>query len=366
MSWILAFVGFALLILLHEAGHFAAAKAVGMRVERFSLFFGKPIVKLKRGETEYVIGSIPLGGFVKIAGMAPDLPGVGEQRKDPRDDPDPRGYYRQPPWKRVVVILAGPLVNLLIAFLLFWGLFLANGVNGSSSKVYSVQSGQPASGVLLAGDRFVSVDGAGGSVDALSSRIGAHTCGGTPVAGCAARTPATLVVMRGSRRLSLQVTPRYDASVKRPRLGIQFTPVAEYPGVLGSARESGSQLWRITRQTVSVFAGIFYSSQQRKQVSSVIGGYERTREAITLSVSYGLGILGLISLSLAVINLAPFLPLDGGHIFWAVAEKIRGRAIPFAVMERSGMLGLALIAFIFLVGLSNDIGRLTGPGFGVR
>ncbi len=366
MSWILAFVGFALLILLHEAGHFAAAKAVGMRVERFSLFFGKPIVAFTRGETEYVVGSIPLGGFVKIAGMAPDLPGVGDQRTDPRDSADPRGYYRQAPWKRIVVIFAGPLVNLVIAFVIFWGLFLANGVNGPTSAVFSVQAGQPAAGVLMRGDHVLSVDGVSGSADALSKQITSHTCAGTQTAGCAARTPVTLMIQRGASRRTVHVTPRYDASLKRPRLGISFIPVVAFPGVLAAASKSVDEIGSVTSQTVSVFAGIFYSSQQRKQVSSVIGGYERTREAIGLSLSYGLGILALVSLSLAVINLAPFLPLDGGHIFWAIAEKVRGRAIPFAVMERSGMLGLLLIGFIFLVGLSNDIGRLTGSGFGVR
>src|SRR5947209_18612860 len=108
MSYVLAFLGFAALIILHEAGHFAAAKAVGMRVERFSLFFGPMLWKVKRGETEYGIASIPLGGYVKITGMNPaeELP----------PEVVPRAYYNQAVWKRVVVILAGPFVNLAIAF----------------------------------------------------------------------------------------------------------------------------------------------------------------------------------------------------------------------------------------------------------
>ena len=74
----------------------------------------------------------------------------------------------------------------------------------------------------------------------------------------------------------------------------------------------------------------------------------------------------MISLSLGIINLFPFLPLDGGHIFWALAEKVRGRAIPFSVMERAGFVGFALVIALFMVGLTNDIGRLTGEGFQVR
>src|SRR5204863_8090629 len=108
MSYVLAFLGFAALIILHEAGHFTAAKAVGMRVERFSLFFGKPLVSVRRGETEYGIGPIPLGGYVKITGMNP--------REELPPEVAARGYFRQPVWKRVVVISAGPAVNFVIAF----------------------------------------------------------------------------------------------------------------------------------------------------------------------------------------------------------------------------------------------------------
>ena len=87
----------------------------------------------------------------------------------------------------------------------------------------------------------------------------------------------------------------------------------------------------------------------------------------TFDTTQALRILALISLSLGVINLFPFLPLDGGHIFWAIAEKIRGRPIPFAVLERASVIGIMLVALLFVIGLSNDIGRITsGEGFGVR
>src|ERR1700686_1262874 len=120
MSYLLAFLGFAALIIAHEAGHFTAAKAVGMRVERFSLFFGPMLVKFRRGETEYGIGPIPLGGYVKITGMNPN--------EDISPEVLPRAYYNQAVWKRVVVILAGPAVNLLIAFVLLLGIFWSQGI----------------------------------------------------------------------------------------------------------------------------------------------------------------------------------------------------------------------------------------------
>ncbi|TML04893.1 MAG: site-2 protease family protein [Actinobacteria bacterium] len=140
MSYVLAFVGFALLIILHEAGHFTAAKAVGMRVERFSLFFPPLLFKVRRGETEYAIGSIPLGGYVRITGMNPT-------EEIPPEHQD-RAYFRMPVWKRVVVISAGPLVNLVIAFVIFAGIFAIHGTFQTSNAVAKGGLKPPALGTL--------------------------------------------------------------------------------------------------------------------------------------------------------------------------------------------------------------------------
>ena len=98
-----------------------------------------------------------------------------------------------------------------------------------------------------------------------------------------------------------------------------------------------------------------------------MGSYEVTRQTILTQTANVVGILAIISLSLAIVNLFPFLPLDGGHIFWAIVEKVRGRPVSLAVMERAGAIGFMLVILIFLIGLSNDIDRLSGEGFqGVR
>src|SRR5215213_9091760 len=151
MSWVLAFLGFAVLIILHELGHFTAAKLVGMRVERFSLFFPPLVARRRRGETEYAIGSVPLGGYVKITGMNPaeEIP----------PEVAHRAYFRQPVWKRVFVIGAGPAVNIVLAFALLAGIYWANGTEEPPSRVASVQAGSPAASVLKPGDELVSVDG---------------------------------------------------------------------------------------------------------------------------------------------------------------------------------------------------------------
>ena len=370
MSWVLAFVGFALLIILHEFGHFAAAKAVGMRVERFSLFFPPLAAKIQRGETEYAIGTIPLGGYVKISGMSP--------REELAPEVADRAYFRQPVWKRITVISAGPAMNLLIAFLIIAGLFIAQGLPINSVAVDTVGKGTAAAGQLKPRDRVLSVDGVPGYAPGLSKNqieqrqlalraaISKHACaGGARVANCPAATPAKVVIERDGVRRTLLVKPRYDTANRRMLLGITYGATRPV-GVLRAAQYSGETMWNVTKLTVSAITKIFYDSSARKQVSGVVGSYETTRSAIQLNASTALRVLAIISLSLAVVNMFPFLPLDGGHIFWALAEKIRGRAIPFALIERASVVGFLLVAFLFVVGFSNDIGRLQGQGFQIR
>jgi regulator of sigma E protease len=355
MSYLLAFLGFAALIILHELGHFAAAKAVGMRVERFSLFFGPMLFKVRRGETEYGIASIPLGGYVRITGMNP------HEQIPP--EAVPRAYYSQPVWKRVVVILAGPAVNLLIAFAIVWGLFLSNGEAVPTKQIAAVQS-QPAKGALQAGDKIVSIDGVGNSPDAMRNQIATHRCAGEQVDGCLAATPATIVVRRDGRPLTFKLRPRYSVTEQRPLIGFAFGNRDAAVGPARAASLTVSGLWTVTKATVSVVARIF-EPRERQQLHGVVGGYTVTQESFAQSPSLALQVLALISLSLAIINLFPFLPLDGGHVFWALAEKVRGKRIPFEVMERAGAIGFVLIVIVFVVGLSNDISTLNGSGFNV-
>ena len=355
MSWVLAFVGFSLLILLHELGHFVAAKRVGMRVERFSLFFGKPLVSTRRGETEYAIGWAPLGGYVKISGMNPheELP---PQVAD-------RAYFRQPVWKRLVVIGAGPLVNLVLAFLILFALYWANGTVRSNGVIERVERGSPAAEVLRPGDRVVGVDGKTGDLSRLSAQIARHRCPGRQTDGCEARTPAEIKIVRDGQERTVELTPRFDATERRPRVGIGYAvqPVDLSPG--GAAEKSVDTMWTVTSETIGVITRLFYSPEARDEVSGVVGSYETTRRSFDVDIERAVLILGLISLSLAVVNLFPFLPLDGGHIFWALAEKVRGRAIPFSVMERASAIGFILIALLFVIGLENDIDRLRSDEF---
>jgi regulator of sigma E protease len=361
VSWLLAFAGFAGLIILHELGHFAAAKAVGMRVERFSLFFGRTNLRFQRGETEYGVGWLPLGGFVKITGMNPaeEIP----------PEVAHRAYYRQPVWKRIVVILAGPAVNIVLAFLILAALFWATIGDPREAKptnqIVETTPGSPAAGILKEGDRILVVDGHGGDPTALRKRIAAHRCAGVQKDGCKAAEPAVLVVQRGDARRTVEATPVYSAEARRPLLGFAFAVTRPEVGPITAAELSAREMWRFTSGTVTTIAQIF-KPEKRKEISGVVGSYEVTRQSIEVGPTEAFFLLAVISLSLGVINLFPFLPLDGGHIFWAVAEKVRGRAIPFSVMERAGFVGFALVIMLFFIGFTNDIGRLTGEGFDVR
>jgi regulator of sigma E protease len=329
-----------------------------MRVEKFSLFFGPMLVKWRRGDTVYGIGPIPLGGYVKISGMNP--------REELPPEVARRAYFAQPVWKRLVVIGAGPFMSLLTAFLLFWGVYSLHGISVATTKVDQVARAAPATGKLQKGDRLVAVDGRGGDFAALRDRINRHRCAGTPTPKCVAATPARLTIVRAGRRMTLSIRPQYDAGQKRMLLG--FSPAGRIvrEGPLQGARDAVSTGWTITRETVTAVGGVFFSAEKRKQVNSFVGAYEVTRQQFEFSVVQALFLLGVISLSLGVINLFPFLPLDGGHIFWALAEKIRGRPIPFSVMERASVVGFMLVAVLFVIGLTNDIGRLAGDGFNVR
>jgi regulator of sigma E protease len=354
---ILAALGFMALIVLHELGHFAVAKLVGMRVERFSLFFPPLIWRRQgKGETEFAIGAIPLGGYVKISGMNPHevLPPEVEHR----------AYYRQKPWKRVAVILAGPAVNILLAFAIFSGLILHDGVPTDGAKVVKIERNQPAEGVLVPGDQILEVDGRTGTSTQLARRIASHRCEGKLVAGCEAKTAVTLKLRRGDRILIERVKPVYDAAkdIRKMRIGFSSEAIFRSAGIIDAFDGSADQLWYVTSRSVDRIVGVL-DPVKRKELHGVVGSYETARSAFSLDVRTALFVLAVISLSLGIVNLFPFLPLDGGHVFWAVAEKIRGRAIPFAIMEKAGFVGFVLVLCFAAIGFTNDLNTLSGPGF---
>ncbi len=413
MSWALTILGIVALIVLHELGHFMAAKAVGMRVERFSLFFPPKLVGVKRGETEYMVGAIPLGGYVKITGMNP------EETEDLDPEVAKRAYCNQPPWKRIVVILAGPGMNLLIAFVLFWAILVSGSFDGDltlgnlnpsiqtlvpTTTVRAIEKNMPADGTLQPGDRILAVEGHPVTVASAMHAIASHRCTGALTDGCRAATPVHLTVRRTvtppgattgrtvtgpttaagqaptertatgrtptertaagqaptEGTVTLTIYPRYSKEARRMLVGFDFGAAPKQIGPVAAAGVAAHEMWNATTNLLSGIGRALTSSKARHEVHTIVGISEIAHEAVADGAGYGLVILGLISLILAVVNLFPFLPLDGGHVAWALAEKVSGRRISVSAMWRYSSVGILVFAFLFINGLSNDISRLGG------
>jgi regulator of sigma E protease len=359
MNWVWAVLGFMALIVFHEGGHFAAAKAVGMRVERFSLFFGPMWLKKTIGETEYGIGVVPLGGYVKITGMSPE-----EVFEEPAIEA--RAYTNMPVWKRIVVIAAGPAVNLLIAFIIFAAIYHHEGeaVPTRGSTISSVTAKSAAAGTLKAGDKIVSVDGKT-SVNDYTTAIDASTCAnGAKTNGCVASPAVTIVVRRQGQLKTLELHPRYSTAQKRNLVGFVYSPNFKIvPISYGTAAHAGYRnMWTEVSATFSAL-GHLYQSKDRKQLHSIAGIATITEQSEKQGAAEGLFVIAGVSLALAVFNLLPFLPLDGGHIFWALVEKLRrGRKISLVTMERASYAGLALMLCLVVIGFSNDISTFVHGG----
>jgi regulator of sigma E protease len=398
MSIFVAILGLALLIFIHEVGHFGAAIAVGMRPRGFSIGFGPPLAKIRRNDIDYAFRAVPLGGYVTIPGMtrpqasdvdaffggtirdAPELVGPSERLKralsagdfeqarveleafeaaagDDAANGIRRGvwhigdslsndaYWRQPIWKRIVAIGAGPATNLAFAVVVF-AIVLMSAGGKATTTVVDVFDGRPAQEIgLQTGDRILEIDGARVTPSKITERI----------SGSEGR-PLTLVVLRNGERVVLgPVRPRVDDGVYR--LGFQLG--AEPLGFVESWQEAVTLTVRLTGEIGRSLANIV-NEEGREQIASPIGIVDESSSAARRGWESYLAVLAFISLSLGLLNLLPLLPLDGGHIVFAVAEKIRGHAIRREIYERVSAVGIVLVLLLFFVGLTNDVGRLGG------
>jgi regulator of sigma E protease len=374
--------------MIHEAGHFFAARAVGMTPRKFYLGFGPPIAKVVRGKVEYGIGSLPLGGYVKIPGMNRPSPGDLRRLLDPaqamrhqselesldaaieREDwaratdlaellrPDlggvrgfnelawsfaPDAYWRQATWRRLVAIAAGPGINLFFAIVLFTALFMVATVRDTTA-IARVQPGSPAAAAQLrVGDRVVAVGGVEVTPKTMSPAIRAT-----------AGKPFTLVVKRDGRRVTIGPL-RAERTDGAYRIGIVIR-AEEGPGesLPAATKDALSVAWSATSQTVRGLVQLA-TGRDTNQISSSVGIVKVQQEAWREGLRNFLGVLGLISLALALFNLLPILPLDGGHIVLALVEKVRGRTFAQSVYIRYSVVGLTVFAVLMYFGLRNDL-----------
>ena len=390
MSFLAAILGLGLLILIHEAGHFFAARAVGMKPRKFYIGFPPPLVKRVRNGIEYGIGSIPLGGYVKIPGMSRPSPGdlaatlrpeVAAQhtaelaRLDTalaRDDEAgahaaleelrpalgetrswqelemalaPDAYWRQATWRRLVAIGAGPGVNLLFAVVLFAAVFMvATDTNRSTNVVAAVQSASPAARAgLEANDRIVRLAGKPVRPEQMAAEIRA-THG----------RPFRIVVRRDGGLVGIgPLRARMDHGAYRIGIAIQgkLGPGASPPRAVVMALQ---ETWFDVRGTVEGMTHIF-RGQDTQNVQSSVGIVRTSAAAARSGIRDFLYILGAISLALGIFNLIPVLPLDGGHIAIALVEKLRGRTFAQSVYVKYSLIGFGLFAILMYIGLRNDL-----------
>jgi regulator of sigma E protease len=399
--------GLVLLVFFHELGHFSVALAVGMRPRSFYIGFPPALVKTRRNGIEYGIGIIPLGGLVRIPGMhrpaSRDLqmfteqavreqPGLaasvsavrraleaenfdaarraypelerelstahlspGARRsaqralRDVEEGTASDAYWRAPTWKRVSVIAAGPLANVLIAFGILFTVFAVSG--GPSQrptiKVAAVEAGTPAAAAgLRTDDRVVAVGGRRTRTFAAVSHLIRQSRGG----------PVTLTVLRDGRRVA--VGPRRTV-FRQGHWIFGFEPAAQlvtYP-TGKAARTAGSDLWHVVTGTGTGIASLF-STHGRSHLSGPVGIVRVSHAELQVGLTWYLEILAFVSMSLALLNLLPLLPLDGGHILFSLIEGIRHRALAREVYERVSVVGIALILLIFVIAFSNDV---SGP-----
>jgi regulator of sigma E protease len=421
VSLLVPIVGLLFLILIHEAGHFLVAKAVGARATKFYLGFPPAVLRRHVRGTEYGVGAIPLGGYVRIVGMMrpqvddlyrvedaaeeaalrtdagrldeltpavrelsvamraqrfSDVPALAEAAlaaleverpnlhertyaqaaKDLQrvaEDADPRAYWRLAVWRRIAIIFAGPGVNIAAAFLILAGFFLWGIPQLEPTRqVAAVVADSPAAQAgLRSGDEIVAVDGRR-VTEAVQIRDVVQAADGRPV---------TLTVRRdgAERTLEPQAARRVD---DRWQLGLQFGTArvgTERYGVVEATTNSVRIVGEATKATLVRLKEIAFG-EGREELTTVVGIVDQSRPTVS-DGSYPF-VLAMISLALAIFNLLPFMPLDGGHILFALIERVRGgRPVSRGVVARVSMVGIALMLMLFFVGLSNDVTRITAP-----
>jgi regulator of sigma E protease len=393
LSWLAPILVFGLVVLVHELGHFMAAKWLGVYAPRFSIGFGPALWKRRFGETEYVLGALPLGGFVRMASREDEatafleggsevakVPAVGasssptvagethaveSKRSDwdpeamvpfgPKPVPENRWFESKPLWARLIIMLAGVTMNAVLALVVSTGLFVSYGRAYIPAVVDSVVAGRPAERAgLQRGDSIIAVDGTPvRRWDEVTRRI--STSAGREIA---------LDVVRDGRTVTVRVTPelRSDTSdigtlEEVGRIGAGATQtIARESLSLGEAAVAGwHATWNMGTSVIRVVGGLISGEVSMSQLGGPITIGRVSVQAAKSGLESLWSLIAFLSINVAVLNLLPIPILDGGQILINVAEGLKGSAFSARTREYIMRAGLVAIALLFALVMFNDV-----------
>lgn len=336
MSILVAILGLALLIVLHEGGHFLVARLCGMRVERFSIGFGNPLVSFKRGDTIYQIAPIPLGGFVQITGLNPH---------EEFDRNDPYVYPNRPRWMRFAVLVSGPGANYLTAVVLALAIFIGYGKLSNVNTVDEVVPNSPAQAVgLQPGDVLLEANGKPVSATYPISAVIAETKGAT----------IPVKIRRAGQEMTFTVAPRKDAASGDYRIGIALGRLRQRVPPLAAAKEA---LVLPAVASVDMLKGMWEMivGKQQASLSGPVGiARELAKRADQGAVEF-LHLMMVLSIYLGLFNLLPLPALDGGRVLFLGINALRSKEVNAKTEATVHMVGLVLLLGVFVIVTFKDI-----------
>jgi len=350
MGILVALLVLSILIFFHELGHFAAARYFGVQVDVFSIGFGKKLYSRTIGKTQWSISAIPLGGYVKMKGQDDSDPTAISYDED--------SYNVKKPWQRIIILLAGPFANFLLAFILYFA--IANiGVPKLLPYVGEVGKDTPAlSAGLKKDDKIVQVNG---------NNIHYWENIGEMINGT--EDDITLIIEREQRLITLLLKPKiiedqniFGEKITRRIIGI--SPLGKQTTVYYGLVDGLDYAWEETKK-----ASLLIVQSIQKLITGVVGAdklggvitiVDVTAEASSAGILALFFFTALISVNLGVLNLLPIPALDGGHIMFNLYEMLTGRSASEQAMMYMTIVGWAILISLMMLGLYNDINRLMG------
>ena len=337
------------LVLVHECGHFIVAKLLRVRVEVFSIGFGKKLFGIKRGDTEYCISLVPLGGYIKLSGDNP------EEKRDGKS----WEFLSKTPSERAAIVAAGPAFNYFAAFLLFSLVFFL-GVPNLTAKIGELKDNYPAqmAGIQV-GDRVLSVDGKKVEFwEELSATIYEKN----------KEEKISLKIQRQDKVFDLSLVPKVETTknifgddIKIGLIGImpaQETKIVRF-GLIASVQKGAQRIITITKMTYfSLYRMAIGKMSMRESLAGPVVIFKITGQAARLGFIYLLQIMATLSVSLAIINLFPIPVLDGGHLLFLLYEKIRGKSASMKTQEIATRIGLSMLIVLMVFVFYNDLVRI--------